>query len=584
MKRAIAQISMGLLVCGLFWIVTSHAQLPNLGRGGQDWATSSADAQRTSWIKTDYAISPESMRQPGFRFLWKVKLDNQPQGSNSLSQPIMSGQVGGYRGFKSLAYVGGSSNSVFSVDVDLSTVEWTKHLEAPAEKGGSSACSAGMTASITRPVSLTPVAARGFGGAFPGRGVAFSGAVGEPGQGAPDIFHTGGQPIQFGGGAARGGANAAGRGGNDAAARGRGPGPGGFGGPSGVYAVTSDGVLHTLGVASGKETAKPVQFLPAGSDASALVVVNDVAYAATTAPCGGASNAVSALNIASPSSDNAAPAEPVIWKTDGGPVVGESGPALGEDGTLYLAIGNGSGSGYSNAVVALAPKTLALKDSFSQLDAAFSSSPVVFKYKEKELVAVATKDGRVFLLDATSLGGSDHKNALAVSQAYSTGKTDFAPRSLASWEDTNGTRWILESFEGPAPKGINGNGSITHGGIVALKVIGEANSVSLAAAWISPDMNSPLTPIIVNGVVFAVDSGEYHSASQSASVAQLVKRSVPAVLYALDGSTGKELWNSGNAMKSFATGGLSESPGQVYVVTYDGNFYTFGMPAEREQD
>jgi len=584
MKRVIGRISAGPIACGLFWIAASHAQLPNLGRGGQDWATSSADAQRTSWIKTDYAISPESMRQPGFKFLWKVKLDNQPRGLNSLSQPVMSGQVGGYRGFKSLAYVGGSSNSVFSVDSDLATVEWTKRLESSAEKSSSSACPAGMTAGITRPVSLTPVAARGFGGAFPGRGVAFSSAVGAPGQGAPDIFHTGGQPIQFGGGAARGGPNAAGRGGNDAAARGRGPGPGGFGGPSGIYAVTSDGVLHTLGVASGKETAKPVQFLPEGSYASALVVVNDVAYAATTAPCGGAANAVWALDIATPSSENASPAQPVSWKTEGGPIVGESGPALGEDGTLYVAIGNGSGSGYSNAVVALAPKTLALKDSFSQPNAAFSSSPVVFKYKDKELVAAATKDGRVFLLDAISLGGGDHKTALSTSQAYSIAKTDFAPRSLASWEDTDGTRWILEAFEGTAPSGVSGNGSVSHGGIVALKVTGESSSPSLTPAWVSPDMNSPLTPMVVNGVVFAVGSGEYHSASASSSPADRVKRSVPATLYALDGATGKELWSSGNTMKSFASAGLSESPGQVYVVTYDGNFYTFGMPGEREQD
>lgn len=582
MKRAIGKISAVLFAGALFWIATSHAQLPNLGRGGQDWATSSADAQRTSWIKTDYAISPESMQQPGFKFLWKLKLNNQPSGLNSLSQPVMNGQAGGYRGFKSLAYVGGSSNTVFSIDYDLATVEWTKHLEAPAEKNRSVACPAGMTAGITRSVSLTPAAARGFGGAFPGRGVAFSSAVGEPNQGAPDIFHTGNQPIEFGGGAARG----RGPGGNDAAARGRGRGPafGGFGGGSGIYAVTSDGVLHTLGVGSGKEIERPVQFLPAGSKASALVVVDEIAYAATTAPCGGAPNAVWALDIATPTEENSAPAKPVSWKTDGGPVVGESGPALGEDGTLYVAVGSGSGSGYSNAIVALAPKTLTLKDSFSQPNADFSSSPVVFKYKDKNFVAAAAKDGRIFILDATSLGGDDHKTPVAVSQAYSTTKTDFAPKSLASWEDTDGTRWILGSFEGPAHAGVSGNGSVTHGGIVALKVTGDAGSISLTPAWVSRDMNSPLTPMIVNGVVFAVASGEYHPAGGSVSAADRVKRSAPAVLYALDANTGKELWDSGPTMKSFASGGLSESPGQVYVTTYDGTLYTFGMPAEREQD
>lgn len=582
MKKAIGKISAALFACALFWIATSHAQLPNLGRGGQDWSTSSADAQRTSWIKTDYAISPESMAKPGFKFLWKLKLNNQPNGLNSLSQPVMNGQVGGYRGFKSLAYVGGSSNTVFSIDYDLATVEWTKHLEAPAEKTSTPACRAGMTASITRSVSLTPAAARGFGGAFPGRGVAFSSAVGEPNQGAPDIFHTGNQPVQFGGGAARG----RGPGGNDAAARGRGRGPafGGFGGGSGIYAVTSDGALHTLGVSSGKEIEKPVQFLPAASKASALVVVDDVAYTATSAPCGGAPNALWALDIATPTEANAAPAQPVSWKTNGGPVVGDSGPALGEDGTLYVAIGSGSGAGYSNAVVALAPKTLTLKDSFSQANADFSSSPVVFKYKDKNFVAAAAKDGRIFVLDASSLGGADHKTPVAVSQAYSNAKSNFAPLSLASWADTDGTRWILEAFEGTALSGVsgNGNGSVTHGGIIALKVTGEGGSISLTPAWVSRDMNSPLTPMIVNGVAFAVASGKYDAPNASAT--ERVKRSAPAVLYALDANTGKELWNSGQTMKSFASGGLSESPGQVYVTTYDGTFYTFGMPAEREQD
>lgn len=585
----------------LMWIAVSHAQLSNLGRGGQEWSTSSADAQRTSWIKTDYAISPESMEKPGFGLLWKLKLDVKPSGMNSLTQPVMSGQAGGARGFKSLGYLGASSNTVYSVDYDLQTIEWTKHFDVPAQTMASAECPAGMTAAITRPVTLTPAAARGFGGAFPGRGVAFSSGVGEPGQGAPDIFHTGNQPVQFGGGGAAGrgapgapggaaaGPNAGrgGAGGNDAAARGRGPGGGGgFGGPSGIYAVTSDGILRTLGVGSGKETSKPVQFLPAGSNVSALIVVDDVVYAATTAPCGGAPNALWALDISTPA-EGAAPAQPVSWKTDGGPIVGDAGVALGSDGTIYAAVGSGAGSGYSNAIVALAPKTLAVKDSFSAPDAAFSSTPVAFKYKDKEFLAAATKDGKVYLLDATSLGGSDHKTPVAVTAAYSTAKTDFAPAALASWEATDGTRWILEAFSGAAPASSGNsavfNGAVKNGGIVALRISGDASNAKLTPGWVSRDMMSPFTPMVVNGVVFAVASGQYEAAA-GISAAERVKRSVPAVLYALDATTGKELWNSGKSITSFASAGLSESPGQVYVVTYDGTFYTFGMPSEREQD
>ena len=54
-----------------------------------------------------------------------------------------------------------------------------------------------------------------------------------------------------------------------------------------------------------------------------------------------------------------------------------------------------------------------------------------------------------------------------------------------------------------------------------------------------------------------------------------------AVLYALDASTGKELWNSGNAMTSFVPGvPPSAGDGQVFVVTADGTLYAFGIPLE----
>ena len=57
-------------------------------------------------------------------------------------------------------------------------------------------------------------------------------------------------------------------------------------------------------------------------------------------------------------------------------------------------------------------------------------------------------------------------------------------------------------------------------------------------------------------------------------------RSTPAVLYALDGATGQQLWSSRTTMTSFARGGLSAAAGQVYVVTYDNHLYAFGIPME----
>ena len=53
------------------------------------------------------------------------------------------------------------------------------------------------------------------------------------------------------------------------------------------------------------------------------------------------------------------------------------------------------------------------------------------------------------------------------------------------------------------------------------------------------------------------------------------------VLYALDAMTGKELWNSGTTITSFAHGGaISGGMGQIYLGTYDGTMYAFGFPME----
>ena len=58
-------------------------------------------------------------------------------------------------------------------------------------------------------------------------------------------------------------------------------------------------------------------------------------------------------------------------------------------------------------------------------------------------------------------------------------------------------------------------------------------------------------------------------------------RSGRAVIYALDGATGKELWNSGATITSFARGAaLSGGVGQIYLTTYDGAIYAFGFPME----
>src|SRR5439155_9055277 len=101
------------------------------------------------------------------------------------------------------------------------------------------------------------------------------------------------------------------------------------------------------------------------------------------------------------------------------------------------AVGAGTAASgtYANAIVALDPKTLALKDWFTQPTADFVTGPIVIGDKGKEFVAAAAGDGRVYILDPKSLGGSNHSTPVYISRAYSSAKSGFAIGALTSWEE-----------------------------------------------------------------------------------------------------------------------------------------------------
>src|SRR5436190_2899611 len=167
--------------CALLCAVPANGQ----GRGGGDWTTSGNDAQRSSWVRNDPKISKAGMEKPGFSFLWKQKLVNDARQLNSLTQAVLMDRYIGYRGFRSLGYVGGSSDNIIALDTDLGRIEWEKRLEgAPRPASPTLTCPGGMTTPPTRPTSTAiagpPAAGRGGGG---GGGPAKPG-VGEPGQGA----------------------------------------------------------------------------------------------------------------------------------------------------------------------------------------------------------------------------------------------------------------------------------------------------------------------------------------------------------------------------------------------------------------
>lgn len=556
-----------------------HAQ----GRGGNEWTASGHDAQRTGWMRTDARLTKEAIAKGDFQFLWKVKADNATRQLNSLTAPILLDLLIGYRGFKSLAFVGASDDRVFAVDTDLARPYWTSVLNYTSPNGGrppsSWECPGGLIATPSRRTVLAPSALAGRGGG--GRGARVGSAVGEPGKGAAVLSQPPPQRANAPAAAPAGG----GRGAAPGAAPGapaRGPAPIGFGGVDPLFAVGSDGYIHTLYVSNGADSEPAVPFIPANAKPTSLLWVDGIVYTTTSGGCGAAPNAVWAIDLTPPAKER----KVMSWKTGGASIAGTTGVALGTDGTVFVALGKpapqAAADSHADAVVALDGATLQPKDWFTAAGADFNTSPIVLKFKDKDLVAATGNDGRLYLLDAASLGGADHQTPLAVSDKYT---SSGAGAALATWED-QGTRWILATATGAPVKGatFTANGLAPNGRVVAFKVADDNGKVSLQPGWQSRDLTSPLAPIVVNGLVFAVSSGEYRPAAAGDGVkldaAQRAQRSTPAVLYVLDGATGKTLWTSGTKITSFARGGLAASAGQVYLVTYDNHLYAFGIPIE----
>src|SRR5262245_29398889 len=254
------------------WMVNAHAQ----GRVGYEWMTDNGDAQRSSWIRTDPKISIESMQKPGFKFLWKLKLNNDPRQLNSLTPPSLLDLLIGFRGFRSLAFVGGSSDRVFVIDTDLGRMEWEKQLSTGSlsSRGGSPPCPGGMTAGITRPtIAYIPPMPSGSGR---GRGTPARSAVGEAGQGAVTLARLAPPPTPPP-------PRPQPRPGPPPPSP---PGSNLFGnGPFLIYALSGDGMLHTLHLSNGADQQPPIKFLPPNANAYGLTVIDQVAYVVTRGGC-----------------------------------------------------------------------------------------------------------------------------------------------------------------------------------------------------------------------------------------------------------------------------------------------------------
>ena len=538
------------LVVGLGGAWVANAQL---GRAIDVW-TYGGDAQRTGFVKTDGRFTKDDVKN--FQMVWKVKLEDQPKGLRSLTPPAMIGILISYRGFKELAFVGGSSDNFYAINSDVGKLFFHRPLTYSSEIPKIGEASGPCGGAVTVMAMLKPNATSGGGR---GRG---------PGGPPPP------PPASL---AARGGA-------------------GGFGGSRPVWVLSSDGRLHWLNTANGDDSGTPVKFLPPNARASSLNMADNVIYTTTNQGCGGVPNAVWAIDL------NGSEGVVKSFASNGGGFWGIGGVALGADGTVYAQTGDGpldpASHKWSHTLLALNAKDLTLKQYFTPPNPASaagknvgmnSTTPLVFTYKGRETI-VASGNGRLYLLDGQAVGGSDHHTFLSrTAPVADTGSTDHGIwGGLSTWEDADGTRWVLAPVWGPVSADLRpaaSNGGAPNGAIVAFKVEEQDGKPVLTPAWVSRDMSSPEPPAIANGVVFAVSAGEYTRQVKESwggyTADERPKTAAHATLYALDAVTGKELFSSKNSITApAALTGLTFANGRVFFGATDSTFYAFGLYME----
>ena len=515
-----------LFVCvGSFVLHAAQSQVYAQSTEAAEWPTGSFDQQRDAWQRNETKITVDNAKN--LRVLWKLKTGNKPMGMQSFREPLIVAGLHTAGGVKTLAIFAGSSDAVYAIDADNGTLVWQKELKWSSDKpqepgeGAGFICNNALTAT---PV-VTPT-------------------------GAPQRF---------------------------------------------LYVLTNDGYLRTMDPATGEEKDSPIQMMPAPyGKAYGLNLVNNVVYTASGQACHGVPNELYAVDLTTKKAFNSTPPQ--------GGIFGTAGPAIGSDGTIYFESGDGAydvaAGKLSTTVEAYASSgdSLTLKDYYTpsnhawltKRDLDMNTTPVVFPYKGRDLLVGSGKEGRYFLMDSKSLGGPDHQTPLYRTPLVSNKNVNFQTEgtwgSFASWEDKDGTRWVLAPIGGPvAVEFPISYGPTPNGGVIALKLTDTGGKVELTPAWLSRDMMSAEPPVVANGVVFVLAAGEFTAQANDDdgglfSYEQRIKNSIPAKLYALDAKTGKELYSSGDQISSFLhQAGIAVAGGRVIFGTFDGTIYCFGL-------
>ena len=494
------------------------------------------DAARTGWVRDEKLFTPANVSST--KLLWRVQLNSMPRSMHNLFPPLIAENVTTPQGPLEVGLVAGVTDDLFAINVANGEVLWRRKFEnrlinqAPVDNV---LCPGGQTA-VPAMVRVSP-------------------------------------------------------------------------GKYTVYAVAWDGRLHQLNLGDGENVAPPEKFIPGNGKPYALNYKDGVIYTATAQGCGGLTNAFHSFDLASRRASTFIPAGGGLW--------GRRGAAIDPEGRVYLGTGDAlfdpENRRLGNGIVSVqldAQKTLQLVDYFAapnanwlfRRDLDVNVTPMVIDYRGRKFLIGTSKECRLWLLDRDSLGGEDHRTTLHTTPLLCADSLAFDNvgiwGALSAWQDPQGTQWVLAPFWGPVSARFKA--PIEHsrpngGGVAAYKLEEVAGKWQLTPAWLSRDMDLAEETVIANGIVFAYSSGvdgtqvlqdlawnesggPRYGGGLSSGAARRIPNSRKAMLYALDGQTGKELWNSGDTITSWTHfSGITVANGRVYIGTWDGMLYAFGV-------
>lgn len=528
-----------------------------------EWLTWGYDQERSGWNRAETTLSKENVSRLAVK--WSAQLSVPPReiALSTLTAPLVLDGVATSQGRRTLVFIVGSDDTVFAIDADSGRIVWQKAF----------------------PNTLTPPQTATW-------------LCSNTQNATPVIDKQKGI----------------------------------------IYLNTSDGKLRGLSLSTGDERLTPTDFVTPFARNWSLNLIDDVVYSPTARGCGGAIANISAMDV----SDPAHPHLSRLYTSGGRPAGawGRGGVVRGPRGIIAQTadgLYDPAAGIFGETVMTLAPKELRIFDSFTPSNWKYlnsrdldlgSTNPVVFPFQARTLVATIAKEAVLYLLDANSLGGADHKTPLYQSARLGNDEEMLGGRgvwgSIATAADPQGRRFLYVPMWGPlsasAPAFKFSYGDVPRGSIMAFQVSGEGDKLSLIPMWISRDMHVPDPPVVANGVVYAIATGENTvqnprrgrdmvnadaaagaargdqpaqggSAPQptpgggrggaASAEAAAKSRATPVsnlVLYAFDAQTGRQLYSSEKIIPSWVH--YSEpvvAAGKVFVVTWDAHVYAFGL-------